>query len=242
MAPDGKPPAISAEDWLIVISQTCDIVAGKLEAEPYAEILHCKPIAKIRSPNAGLRSTRYLDFKPNRQTHPETFLTAHAISSRCLIPRELLADIDPDKVRKCDEVAIQRIAAWYALRYSRPAWPDSLVMRIRDQKDKFAACITELADDLEVRIAISPNDKELAPEEPYLVAVYFVVDAIEWDSNPVVREKAAAAYAAFVTTLSKCSGIKFDDEMSAVVSGAEFTWQQTRTSYEWNFASLSYAD
>ncbi len=36
---------VQADDWLIVVSQTCDVVASKLEAEPFVEVLHCRPKA-----------------------------------------------------------------------------------------------------------------------------------------------------------------------------------------------------
>jgi hypothetical protein len=40
----GQPPTEVGEgDWLVVVSQTCDIVAPRLDAEPLVEVLHCRP-------------------------------------------------------------------------------------------------------------------------------------------------------------------------------------------------------
>ena len=87
--PDRPRVVLAAEDWLVVVSQTCDVQATKLAAEPYVEVLHCRPVAgKPRKDRRDLRSTRYLDFRPNRSTHADLVLTAHAIADRYILPRE----------------------------------------------------------------------------------------------------------------------------------------------------------
>lgn len=45
-----------------------------LDAEPLVEILHCRPIPKLRKGTKELRSTRILDFKPNREAHGDLCL------------------------------------------------------------------------------------------------------------------------------------------------------------------------
>jgi hypothetical protein len=69
--PGADPVAVAQADWLIVVSQTCDVLATRFDAEPLVEILHCRPIPKLRKGTKELRSTRTLDFKPNRETHGE---------------------------------------------------------------------------------------------------------------------------------------------------------------------------
>ena len=51
---------VTDSDWLVVVSQTCDVLAAKLEAEPLVEVLHCRPIPKLRKGTKELRSTRSL--------------------------------------------------------------------------------------------------------------------------------------------------------------------------------------
>lgn len=46
--PGAAPVAVAEADWLAVVSQTCDVLATRLDAEPLVEILHCRPIAKLR--------------------------------------------------------------------------------------------------------------------------------------------------------------------------------------------------
>ncbi len=40
--PGQAAAAIADDDRLLVVSQTCDIVASKLDAEPFVEVLHCR--------------------------------------------------------------------------------------------------------------------------------------------------------------------------------------------------------
>ena len=239
---DGVSAAVDHDDWLVIVSQTCDVVAPSLEQEPITEILHCKKILTIRRNFARLRSTRQIDLKPNKQDHPGTSLSAHATKDRYLAPRSLLATIDPDINRNFDAEAVRRIAAWYSLRYSRPVWPTTFVDRIGAYRQKFENALTQLEDNVEVRVSIVPRDIELNSNQDYRIAIWFVCDAIAWNSDFNFREAVSSAYSEFVSTLDSCEGVDVDKDESGPVSGETFSWQQTELSDEWNFANLSYSD
>lgn len=240
---NSEPVAVAEHDWLVIVSQTCDVVANKLEAEPLVEVLHCRPIPKLRTPFKDLRSTRTLDFKPNRDTHADLTLSAHAVADKYLVPREVLRDHAPDAVRRLSSTASARVLAWYALRAGRPAWPDEFVKRISAAKTVFEQALDPLKDDIaEVRIGIKENDQELEDADPYHVAVFFVVDEPIWETDVDGRAAIQAAFAKFVSELDNCKGIQVDQERSEVVSGGVFTWQETRSTDLWNFANLSHRD
>ena len=61
----GGHPAYSLlfGEFLVVVSQTCDIVAPKLEAEPYVEVLLLREREAIDWPKAGLRPTRSISLQ-----------------------------------------------------------------------------------------------------------------------------------------------------------------------------------
>ena len=241
--PGSDPPPLSADDWLVIVSQTCDVVAKKIEAEPFVEVLHCKPIDKLRSGYKELRSTRILDFKPNRNTHDAVVLSAHAVADRYLVPREFLRDRAPDPVRHLSQVATTRVLAWYALRYARPAWPDTFVTRIRKAHAAIEEALVPLKDDIaEVRISIAEKEKELQDGEIYHVTIFFVVDENVWEDDVEGRYAINDAFIKFVAELDACDGIEVDQNLSGVFSGAEFSWQATRTSDEWNFANLTHRE
>ncbi len=242
--PGQAATAVGADDWLVVTSQTCDILASRLDAEPYVEVLHCRPVAgKPRKGRRDLQSTRYLDFRPNRATHAELVLAAHAIVDRFIIPRELLAAYAPDPARRLSDVASRRVLDWYALRAKRPSWPNAFVDRISGAKDALEDALATLVDEIaEVRVAIEENDVELEPGQPYHVAVCFVVDETIWNTDADGRAAIYEAFSRFVGELAACEGIEVNDELSQVISGGEFRWQAAQLTDEWNFANLSHRE
>ena len=241
--PTGEGIEVEANDWLVVVSQTCDVVARKLTAEPWVELLHCHSIDKLRSQYKELRSTRYLDFRPNHATHPYLIVSAHATNDRYLVPREKFLGIDPDPNRTLSENSVLRVQGWFALRYSRPAWPSALVDRMNPVRDRLIAILSPLRDDIaEVRVAIEPKYKELDANQLYKVVVYFVVDGAVWDGEPDTRRQMQQAFMDFVAALDSCDGIHVNQDLSEAFSGDEFKWQEARSTDEWNFANLSYPD
>lgn len=241
---DQPPTQVTPDDWLVVVSQTCDVVAPKLEAEPLVEVLLCRSISsKPRKGRRNLESTRYLDFRPNREVHTELVLAAHAIADRYVIPRELLITYEPDQMRYLDDVASSRILAWYALRAGRPSWPNEFSNRIRSATAALEDALDLFSDDIaEVRVAIKEKDRELEDTESYHVAVFFVVDEDTWNGDIDGRLAINAAFARFVGELDACAGIEINQELSGVVPGSEFTWQETKQTDLWDFANLSYRD
>jgi len=234
---------VGADDWLVVISQTCDILATRLDAEPYVEVLHCRPVAgKPRKGRRDLQSTRYLDFRPNTDTHAELVLGAHAIADRYIIPREFLAAHDPDPARHLSDRASRRVLGWYALRASRPSWPNAFVDRISGAKDALEEVLNPLVDGLEVRVAIAESDAELEPGQPYHITVFFIVDEATWDNDAEARAAIHAAFGRFAGELAACDGIAVNQELSQVISGGEFRWQAVQATDEWNFANLSHRE
>jgi len=228
-------------DWLVVVSQTCDVRSSKLDAEPFVEVLHCRSREKLRTQHKELRSTRVLDFKPNRQTHEAVVLSAHAIADRYHLPREVLKDRTPDDARRLSEDSTSRILAWYALRYGRPIWPNQFVSRIGKTKAALVEALESLKDDIaQVRVGIAEKNKELVEGDAYHVVVYFVVDEERWESDVNARSAIYAAFAKFVSELTGCDGIEVNEDLSSVVSGGEFTWQETKVTDEWNFVNLSH--
>ena len=238
----GKAPEhIDPDSWLIVVSQSCDVVARKEDIEPYVEVLWAHPHAgKPRTQFCDRRSTRRLDFRPNKDIFPDTVLTVHASTDRFIVPRNALLAGHPDAHRTLSALAIKGLHAWLALRYNRPAWPESFVSRIQPVKDRLLEALKFLKDDVaEVRIAILPNDQELDAATMYAVAVFFVVPAEHFENFPKARRIVQEGYNKFVSVLQGCAGIAFNADLSGVFSGDEFTWEQTQRSDLWDFAYLS---
>lgn len=230
-----RPPKIAPEDWLVVLSQTCDVVAGKLEQEPLVEVLWCRPISKGRRGYVNRRSTRQLDFRPDAEVLPTAFLSAHAIRDRYVVPRELFLGYAPRADRSLSIRAVNGIQNWYALRYTRPAWPNDLVDLVRPRRDELEAALKALSDDeSELRVAIS-GDSDL-----YRLAVFLIIDESK-ASEPGYRQAAHQMFGDFISILRKCQRIEIDD-ISKVVVGSEFSWQAMQSTELWNFAALTPID
>ena len=238
-ASEPEPGDIALSDWLIVVSQTCDLVAIKSSQEQFAEILWCKPIAKPRKGRMNLQSTRYLDFRPNRQDHANVCLEAHASHSKFMVPRNLLANSKPRDDRIVSSNAVLLIQAWYALRYSRPAWPEDLVGRLRQKQDEMEHCLASLDDDrTELRVQWrKPEGEGVA----YVAAVFLVVEESTWREDVAYRANAFKSFHDFIAVLRSCPGIEVDD-LSAPQNGAEFSWQLMRVTEKWDFANLTGLD
>lgn len=242
--PGKQPTQVADDDWLVVVSQTCDIVALNLESEPLVEVLHCRPHpGKPRKGRRDLKSTRYLDYRPNRAMHHNLVLTAHATADRYVVPRDLLATFGPDSDRNLDAAAAKKVLAWYALRAGRPSWPNSFCDRVRKIRDALEEALDGLSDEIaEVRLAIAEKDQDRGPEEPYHVVVYFVVDEDVWDGDIEGRNTISAVFTKFVAELIACDGIEVNQDLSGVVPGDEFSWQATKQTDLWDFANLSHRD
>lgn len=243
----GDEPAlerIDLEVWLIVVSQTCDVVAISDKAEPYFELLLASPYGgRPRAQYRDLNSTRRLDFRPNREIFPEIVLTAHATVDRYFVRRELFTHARPHPKRRISAVAEKKLRYWFSLRSSRPAWPNALVSRLKPAEDQLEAALGELRDEIaEVRVAIAPNDRELGAHTPYRLAVFFVVPEEVFRVSPEKRGVVQQGFNDFVRVIRSCAGVEFNTDLSDVVSGDEFTWEQTRSSDLWDFAYLSQAD
>jgi len=235
-----EPVEISEQTWAIVITQTCDLVAASEETERYAEILLAKPLKgdKPRSQFAELRSTRILDFYPDKQKREGLVLSAHANHERYLVPRQLLTKHRPDPEKTLSTRATQRLQGWLALRISRPAWPENFVPRLGDKQTLVKVLQGIRADLAEIRVAVTPNDRELAPNQPYGMAVFFIMDEDAYQ-DPALRRAVTECFTQFIAFLRSREGIELQDELSGVVNGGEFSWQQTQQTDPWNFAQLS---
>ena len=241
---DSKAPKhIDPDNWLVVVSQSCDIVVPKDDAEKYVELLWAHPhVGKPRTQLCNLHSTRQLDFHPNKDVFRDTVLTAHASTDRFVVPRSALLGSHPDAHRTLSAAATKRLHAWLALRYNRPAWPESFVARINPKpiKIRLLDALKPLMDDIaEVRIGISPKDLDLDKNNSYKVVVYFVASEEKFENSPDTRRLVQEGFNKFVSALKDCEGIELDTDLSEVVSGGEFTWEETQSTDLWDFAYLS---
>lgn len=186
---EADPTDLKDEDWLVVVSHSCDVMAASMEQEPFVEILHCRHVEPALSQYKNRRSTRRLHLRPNRVALPNFYLDAHATADRYMLPRSILAGSPPCDKRTLGQEAINGIQAWYALRSQRPAWSDDLNMRLAPMREKLEKALKPLDDDTtEIRVSMSfENDR-------FRLAVFLVIDQEIWDGELSERKKLSFAF------------------------------------------------
>jgi hypothetical protein len=134
------PPAIAVgpDDWLIVVSHTCDVRNRNPNNEPDVELLVARPLVQgaTKANEAHGRNSRRLQFK-GKLDGRELELLAYA-HERFATDRLLLAQAPPDEKRRVDRLDI--LITWIAKRYRRQAFPDDfdqLARKAKDKVDKF---------------------------------------------------------------------------------------------------------
>lgn len=231
----GRDVRVLAEnECLIVVSQTCDVLASKLETEPYVEVLVARERVNIDSTKARLRSTRHLNFRTKRGG---TILEAHA-TDRYWVPRDMLSEFAPDSSRSLSEQASRLLVDWIGLRYTRRAWPNSLVERLPNI-DEMEQLLKDIELDVaEIRVAIPEIDEELPKDVPYRLTVFAVMETEVFNSNPTARAACYRAFNALLTNLRARPGIQISED-SDLFPGNEFNWELLEMTDRWNLANLT---
>jgi hypothetical protein len=131
-------PAGEAPDGALylVVSQSCDLVHGDGEAEPWCEVLRAVPIASADSLCEHGRNPRVFHFsltKDNRSVPYEI-----RAKDRLFLPRGHLVDATPANDASISSRTLDTLTAWLANRYTRPALPTAFNLRLKADKKRFA--------------------------------------------------------------------------------------------------------
>ena len=120
---------------LLIVSQTCDLIQGSFESEPYFETLCLRPLNQEPSGGyLGGKNSRRIEFSLNTAGDDITYCYALPYE-RHLIKRELLLnELKPESFIQ-DEQTLKMILRWLSRRYTRVAFPETFVSRVDVRKD-----------------------------------------------------------------------------------------------------------
>ncbi|MDO5552587.1 MAG: hypothetical protein Q4G68_02380 [Planctomycetia bacterium] len=220
------------DDLVILVSQDCDILHRKLEAEPYIEVLLARSLEQQgREPdqcNYNGRNPRKFLFQ---MEEPYRYYEI-AIAERYFLDRRLLVNNNP--VGKLSKSCVTSIGRWLANRYIRSAFPDEFINRIKKAcpKGNFAAYTRKhlKADNLTKDIVdfyISVQDAELAEDNVYDIVFYIVAEKESYE-DAAKRDKLNRFSNDLESHLNKeGTGI---DALCRVVSPREFTLHEINSS------------
>ena len=229
---------ISDDARLLIVSQTCDLVQGSFESEPYLEVLCIRPLDRESIGD-------YLGGKNSRRIEFSLEITEDGIShwyalpyERHLIKRELLLDWQPD-FSIDDEQTLKMILRWLSRRYTRTAFPEAFVNRINVRKDpigkKFSRLNTYIKN---VYVRLTPFD-ELDNGQEYGIEIILVMEAEKFDDTEQY-ELCDDIKKQLEHQLGECEGIKVDD--ISIESTASVTIEDLKGYLEWDYSYLSFRE
>lgn len=126
----GAPQAPAPEGSLhAVVSQSCDVVHGDFEAEPWCEVVRLQRIPTLDPAYEHGKHPRLLHFNIS----DTGTMAPYAIASkdRFFLKRELLSSHTPCTNPEIPEATRTLVADWLAKRYNRPALPTAFNKRLK---------------------------------------------------------------------------------------------------------------
>ncbi len=223
---------------LLIVSQTCDLVQGSFEREPYFEALCLHPLNQ--EPNGG-----YLGGKNSRRIEFSLDLAGDGIThwfalpyERHLIKRKLLFDRQPDSSIH-DKQTLNMILRWLSRRYIRTAFPETFVSRIDVRKDRTGKKFSHLNSFVSnVLVQVYPFS-ELDSDDEYSIEIILVMDAEKFD-DPDQHKSCMKIKDQLEYQLGQCDGIEVTD--INIESTAAITFDGVKGFLEWDYSYLSFRE
>lgn len=222
---------------VLAVSQTCDIVQFRNEAEPYVEFvlahvvdgppnpadMYQKSFRTLAIPLEG--QDRHLQVKP---------------WNRFLVPRELVTKIAPSTQLVLTPQRVRDLMDWLVTRYVRAALPDEFNRRLGTVKaeDKLRKFLEKLPAVTEVFIALRPRHAELQVGDAYTCDVALLCrEAVFVDSKLLVQMQPVIDE--IEKLLDGTDGV--DVEAVRLIGEHQFTRHHMRVYDRWQFDDVSYA-
>lgn len=229
---------VEDDDLLLIVSQTCDLVQGSFENEPWFEVLCLHSLQ--RDPNGG-----YLGGKNSRRIEFNAAILKGRPANWCALPHErhlidrrlLLEGVEPAGV--IDGETLKMILNWLSRRYTRTAFPEAFIQRMDARKrpigKKFARLNPLVAN---VFIRLEPFE-EIETEHTYTVELMLVMNADDFD-DPDKYKLCEAIQNELEKQLDQCDGIEVEEIL--IGSTADVTIEDLKGYREWDYSYLSFRD
>ncbi|MGB6824611.1 hypothetical protein [Psychrobacter sp.] len=162
---------ISADDLLVVASQSCDVASSQ---EEYIEIsiLRVIPFEEFKKEYSHNRNPRVLHIKTGSTKCDKTIALKLQAHEKIQIEKRLLEEYTPDNSIDLSEETLNQYVDWLAGRYKRPALPTKFdqLIAAADKNGKKRKKITKKANDFltGIYVAIYPN-RDISDDETYSV-------------------------------------------------------------------------
>ncbi|MCB1761600.1 MAG: hypothetical protein KDI27_00485 [Gammaproteobacteria bacterium] len=174
---------------LLVVSQTCDLIQGDMDREPYFEVLCLFPLDREPGGDcAGGKNSREIEFSYTMNGHDANHWLSFPYKRHLVDRRMLLEHVPQNHID--DKHVLAMILSWLARRYTRVAFPEAFVDQINHPKrrspisKKFARLNPFIAN---VYIRLEPF-REIAGDESYDIELIFVMDSEKFEDHEHLNE------------------------------------------------------
>lgn len=227
---------IDNDCFLLIITQDCDLLN---ESEPYFEVLCLHPLQD--SPN-----NEYAFGKNGRRIELSIDIsngeTAHWYCKpyeRHLLPSSLLTTLKGVKKYEPQEKIVKMILNWITLRYTRLAFPDTFVGRLKKPTNnlkKLVKCFSRLNPYVcNIYIAMD-SFEELDENRNYNIKILLPMRPNQFDdseAHKICQEQKNI----LEDLLNKCEGINVDEIY--IASTADITIEEIMEYRNWDYSYLS---
>lgn len=204
-------PPVSEHDRLMVLTQDCDMVHGRLADEPWVEVVPIRPVFDFKknrdNPCLHGRNPRRLVFKiPGEE--PEWWVME--AWNRFRFPRQNLLGRTPDPDRSLFTPQRKDLARWVSRRYTRAAFADEFNRRLATQKVELEDLWKSDLARVISGIFIQGADEERDACRPYPIKVLLAISS-EAQDLPEMYDQAQEVGDRFKEILEACPGIVVRD-------------------------------
>lgn len=221
------------DEKLVVVTHDCDVVNGRLEHEPFVELLRIKPAAANGNATYG-KNPRRLEFSVDVQGVAQQFEAV--VHDRVRMARSVLASGQPDTTVIADDTR-DLISEWLAKRYVRAAFPDAFNDRIAGQKKAIEKALKKDGEYLSGIYLVLSSMEELSEDELYTIAITGTMRVADYDDQ-ARRVAADRALTALSAAVRAARGIIV--EAVSLQSEDEFTLDDARIMLRWDYDALSW--
>jgi hypothetical protein len=157
--------------WVpFVISQACDLVHGSLSDEPHVEFILGRLDVQENPSIAPSKSYRRIQVR-----HPSKRFVEFLVHNRWNAPRAALLTLSPAPEMDLTWSAGIELARWIGSRYSRYPLPNTLAVRMEYKSGPQREWLKKLTAEVEeMRIVVTPPDRELEPNENYNIVLHVI--------------------------------------------------------------------
>jgi hypothetical protein len=222
---------------IIAISQTCDIVQYKDEAEPYVEFL----LARMADGPPKAADTHLKSFRifaaPLGDVDRHVYVKPW---DRFLVPRKLVTQVVPSTELSLAAAHVRDLVDWLTTRYVRAALPDEFNRRIGTVKaeDRIRKLLAHLPAVTEVFIALQPRNQELVTGVDYVCDVCLLCREREFGDARLL-EQMQPTLDEIEALLAGIEGIEI--EAVRLLGEHQFSRHSMRVYDRWQFDDVSYA-